>query len=255
MKLKLNKPLVFFDIETTGLNIINDRIIEISILKIHPDGKKEQKDFLVNPGIPIPEKSRAIHGIKDDDVAGKPSFGEVGHEIASIIKNCDFAGYNSNKFDVPLLYEEFIRHNISFDWSKCKFIDVQVLFMKKEPRNLAAAYKFYCNQTLENAHSASHDTLATFEIFKAQLERYEDLGSDVTALSEYTSQNNNVDFAGRVIVDEKGVEIFNFGKHKGKAVSEVFRVEPSYYDWMMKGEFPNNTKHVITAIKLKSFGK
>ena len=255
MKLKLNKPLVFFDLETTGLNIITDRIVEISILKLHPDEKKEIKEFLVNPGIPISEKASSIHGIKDEDVKNKPSFAVVGNEIAAFIKNCDFAGYNSNKFDVPLLYEEFIRHNIDFDWTKSKFVDVQVLFMKKEPRNLSAAYKFYCDKTLENAHSATFDTQATFEVFMSQLDRYPDLVPDVAALSEFTSQNNNVDFAGRIILDDKGVEIFNFGKHKGKPVLDVFKSEPSYYDWMMKGEFPNNTKNVITAIKLRSFGK
>jgi len=255
MKLILHKPLVFFDIESTGLNITTDRIVEISIIKLFPDGKTEQKDLTINPTIPIPEKASSIHGIKDEDVKDKPTFDAVGHEIANFIKNCDFAGYNSNKFDVPLLFEELTRHNIEFDWSKSKFIDVQVIFMKKEPRTLSAAYKFYCDKNLENAHSSKADTQATLEVFMSQLERYPDLGTDVVSLSEFSSQNNAVDFAGRVILDEKKVEIFNFGKYKGRPVAEVFKAEPSYYDWMMKGDFASNTKQVITAIKLRSFGK
>jgi len=255
MRLKLTKPLVCFDLETTGINTSNDRIVEISYIKTYPDEKIEKKTYLLNPTIPIPAGASVIHGIYDKDVAEMPTFIEVGHEIAKTFKDCDFAGFNSNKFDIPLLAEEFYRYDIEFNWSNCRFIDAQVIYHKKEPRNLEAAYRFYCDKVLENAHSSMADTQATYEVLISQLDKYEDLSSDVQTLSEFTKQNKNVDFAGRIIFDEKGVEVFNFGKHKGKAVELVFKTEPSFYSWMMNGDFARDTKQVITAIKLRSFGK
>lgn len=255
MRLQLTKPLAVFDLETTGINIANDRIVEIAILKIMPDGSEDSILHRVNPMMPIPAKSSAIHGIFDNDVADKPTFSAIAKELANFIKDCDIAGYNSNKFDVPLIAEEFQRAGVQIDWTKKRFVDIQVLFHKKEPRTLSAAYKFYCDQELENAHSAMADTRATFEILKAQLERYPDLAANIQALSEFTAQNKNVDFAGRIVYDEKGVEVFNFGKHKGRSVEEIFRIEPSYYAWMMDGDFTLNTKQMITAIKLRGFGK
>lgn len=255
MRLQLTKPLAFFDLETTGINIGTDRVVEIAILKVMPDGKEETLLHRVNPTIPIPEKSSAIHGIYDKDIADKPTFAELAKELANFIKDCDIAGYNSNKFDVPLIAEEFQRAGVQIDWTKKRFIDIQVLFHKKEPRTLSAAYKFYCEKELENAHSAMADTRATFEVLKAQLERYPDLSNNVQALSEFSTQTKNVDFAGRIVYDEKGVEVFNFGKHKGKSVESVFKSEPSFYNWMMDGDFTLNTKQVITAIKLRGFGK
>jgi len=255
MTLKLTRPLVFFDLETTGIDTSTDRIVELSYIKLFPNNETVEKTYLLNPTVPIPAAASAIHGIYNKDVANQPTLAQVGKEIANSLKDCDFAGYNSNKFDIPLLAEEFYRHGIEFDWSKRKTIDVQVIFYKKEPRTLEAAYKYYCNQTLENAHSSLADTRATFEVFKAQLERYGDLGEDVATLHDFTKQSKNVDFAGRIIYDDKGVEIINFGKHKGKPVEEVFKKEPSYFNWMMDGDFTNNTKEVIKAIKLRSFGK
>jgi DNA polymerase III subunit epsilon len=255
MRLKLTKPLICFDLETTGINTSNDRIVEISYIKTYPDERIEKKTYLLNPTISIPAGASAIHGIYDKDVADMPTFIEVGHEIAKTFKDCDFAGFNSNKFDIPLLAEEFYRYDIEFNWANCRFIDAQVIYHKKEPRNLEAAYRFYCDKTLENAHSSMADTQATYEVLISQLDKYEDLSSDVQTLSEFTKQNKNVDFAGRIIFDEKGVEVFNFGKHKGKAVELVFKTEPSFYSWMMNGDFARDTKQVITAIKLRSFGK
>ena len=255
MRLKLTKPLVCFDLETTGINTSNDRIVEISYIKTFPDERIEKKTYLINPTIPIPAGASAIHGIFDKDVADMPTFIQIGNELANCFKDCDFAGFNSNKFDIPLLAEEFYRYGIEFDWSKCRFIDAQVIYHKKEPRNLEAAYRFYCDKTLENAHSSMADTQATYEVLISQLDKYTDLSSDIQTLSEYTRQNNNADFAGRIIIDDKGVEVFNFGKHKGKSVEQIFKSEPSFYAWMMNGDFAQNTKQVITAIKLRSFGK
>lgn len=252
MSLKLYKTLAFFDLETTGISVTKDRIVEISILKVHPDGKEEQRTELINPTIPIPKEASDIHGILDKDIQGKPTFAEVAKDLAKYLKDCDFAGYNSNKFDVPLLAEEFLRADVNFDWSKSKFVDVQVVFHKKEPRTLGAALKYYCNKDLENAHSAAADTVATYEILKAQIDRYDDIQGTVSFLSEFSNQSDRVDFAGRLVYNAKGVEVFNFGKHKGKSVEEIFEKEPSYYGWMMNGEFPANTKQVITAIKLRS---
>lgn len=252
MKLNLKNPLIFFDLETTGINTTKDRIVEISLLKVHPNGKEEIKSRRINPEMPIPPQATAIHGISDDDVKDCPTFKQVAKSLAEMLEGCDLAGFNSSRFDVPVLAEEFLRAGVDFDMSKRKFIDVQIIFHKKEQRTLEAAYKFYCDKELENAHSAEADTLATYEVLKSQLERYPDLVNDVDALSkEYSSFNNNVDFAGRLILDEKGQEVFNFGKHKGKPVSQVFKEEPSYYSWMMDGDFPLNTKQALTKIKLR----
>ena len=229
MKLNLKNPLVFFDLETTGINITKDRIVEISLLKVHPNGKEEIKSRLINPEMPIPAQSTAIHGITDDDVKDSPTFKQVAKSLADMLEGCDLAGFNSSRFDVPMLSEEFLRAGVDFDMSKRKFVDVQIIFHKKEQRTLEAAYKFYCDKELQNAHSAEADTIATYEVLKSQLDRYPDLENDVAFLSkEYSSFNNNVDFAGRIIFDDKGVEVFNFGKHKGKPVAQVLRNEPSY---------------------------
>ncbi|HHX31225.1 MAG TPA: 3'-5' exonuclease [Bacteroidales bacterium] len=252
MDLNLSNPLVFFDLETTGINITRDRIVEISILKIHPNGKEEKKTRRINPEMPIPPESTAIHGITDDDVKDCPTFKQVAKSFADFLEGCDMAGFNSSRFDVPLLTEEFLRAGVDFDASKRKFIDVQIIFHRKEQRTLEAAYAFYCNKKLDNAHSAEADVLATYEVLKSQLDRYSDLENDVNFLSkEYSSFNNNVDLAGRIILNDKGVEVFNFGKHKGKSVTEIFKKEPSYYSWMMDGDFPLNTKQVLTKIRLR----
>jgi DNA polymerase III subunit epsilon len=253
MQLKLNKPIVFFDLETTGINVASDRIVEISALKINVDGTRELKTARVNPTIPIPASSSAVHGIYDEDVKEAPAFKQLAKSLANFIEGCDLAGYNSNKFDVPLLAEEFLRADIDFDIKDRRLIDVQNIFHQMEQRTLVAAYKFYCNKTLENAHSAQADTTATWEILEAQLERYTDtLKNDVQFLHEFSSRSKNVDLAGRIIYNDKGVEVFSFGKHASKSVTETFKTEPSYYDWMMKGDFPLYTKKIITAIRLRS---
>ena len=251
MKLHLTKPIAFFDLETTGLNVVTDRIVEISLLKVFPDEQEEKLHFLINPEKEIAPQATAVHGIKNEDLINCPTFKEVGKEIAAFLKNCDIAGYNSNKFDIPLLAEEFARAKIDFDWTKSRFVDVHVMFLKKEPRTLSAAYQFYCNKELENAHSADADTYATYEILKSQIERYSDIENNIDFLSEFTSHNKNVDFAGRIIYNDKKIEVFNFGKYKGQAVEDVFTKDPSYYSWMMNGEFHSNTKQVITKIKLR----
>ena len=255
MRLNLRNPLIFFDLETTGINIASDRIVEISYLKIMPSGEEISKTILVNPGIPIPKEVTDIHGITDDDVKNAPSFTEIAQTLINEFEGCDFAGYNLNKFDIPLLAEEFIRADIDSDLKKRKFVDVQVIFHKMEQRTLSAAYKFYCNKELHDAHSAKADTRATFEILQAQLDKYENLENDINFLSDYSAQNKNVDFAGRIIYDENGVEVFNFGKYKGIAVEEVLRTDTGYFGWIMNGDFPLYTKKVLTNIKLRSFGK
>ncbi|HPM19599.1 MAG TPA: 3'-5' exonuclease [Bacteroidales bacterium] len=254
MELKLKRPLVFIDLETTGINVSADRIVEISALKVNPNGIEQWMTTLVNPGIPIPPKVTAIHGISDSDVAEAPSFREIAKTLTSFLEGCDLAGFNAMKFDIPVLAEEFLRANVDFNFRKRKYIDVQVIFHKKEQRTLEAAFRFYCKRELENAHSAKADTAATYEVLKAQLDTYTDLENDVDKLAEFSSFNNNVDFAGRIILDENGIETFNFGKHKGRRVDEVFREEPSYYSWMMNGDFPLYTKKILTEIKLRAFG-
>ena len=219
MQLNLKNPLVFFDLETTGIDIVRDRIVEISYIKVYPNGKEETKTQRINPGMPIPLASTAIHGITDDDVKDCPHFKEIAKTLAAQIEGCDLAGYNSNRFDIPMLAEEFLRADVNVDLTKRKFIDVQTIFHKMEQRTLSAAYKFYCNKSLENAHTASADTMATYEVLKAQLDRYPELENDVTFLSKFSSFNNNVDFAGRMVYNDKGQEVFNFGKHKGQLVT------------------------------------
>jgi len=268
MKLNLTKPLAVFDLETTGTNVGSDRIVEISIIKIHPDNKEEVMTRRINPGIPIPAEVTAIHGISDEDVKNEPGFAELAPTLNQFLNNCDLGGYNSNKFDIPLLVEEFLRTGIDFDLKGRRFVDVQNIFHKMEPRTLKAAYRFYCNRDLDNAHSAEADTRATYEILLSQLDRYEDaeytsndgkiskpIVNDIKALHEFSFHNRNADLVGHLIYNQKNQEIFNFGKYKGKSVEEVFNNEPSYYDWMMKSDFPLSTKKVITAIKLRGFNK
>ncbi|MFA8449940.1 MAG: exonuclease domain-containing protein [Bacteroidales bacterium] len=268
MELKLNKPLAFIDLETTGLKIAVDRIVEISIVKVMPNEEVKKKTLRINPVIPISEESTNIHGIKNEDVENEPTFCDVAKELNQFLTGCDLAGYNSNKFDIPLLVEEFLRADVDFDIKSRKLVDVQNIFHKMEPRTLVAAYKFYCDKDLTNAHSAEADTIATYEVLKAQIERYENIEytdrdgnkstpieNDVNALSSFSLMNKNVDLVGHVIFNKAGKEVFNFGKYKNVEVEEVFRKEPPYYDWMMKSDFPLSTKKVITAIKLRGFNK
>lgn len=256
MELNLKNPIVFFDLETTGTNTIKDRIVEISFLKVYPNGKEEIKTKRVNPEMPIPAESTAIHGITDEDVKDEPPFRQIAKSLAEQIEGCDLAGFNSSRFDIPLLAEEFLRVGMDIDFSKKKLIDVQIIFHKKEQRTLEAAYKFYCDKTLVDAHSAEADTIATYEVLKAQLGRYDDLPNDMGKLAEeYSFFNDNVDLAGRIIRNENGIEVFNFGKHKGKAVSEVLRTEPSFYAWIMDADFPLNTKQALTKIRIREMNK
>ena len=255
MNVKITRPLAFFDLETTGVNIGADRIIEISIAKLMPDGSRQVKTKRINPEMPIPASSSAIHHIFDDDVKDAPTFKSLAHELNQFLENCDLAGYNSNRFDVPMLVDEFLRAGLQFEMKGRRLIDVQNIFHKKEERTLAAAYRFYCKKEIQNAHSAEADTLATLEILEAQLDKYEDLKNDVDYLQEFSTMGNNVDLAGRIIMNDRKEEVFNFGKHKGKLVAEVFKAEPSYYDWMMKGDFPLQTKQVITSLRLRDFNK
>jgi DNA polymerase-3 subunit epsilon len=255
MKLHLKNPIVFFDLETTGINIATDRIVEIAILKVNMDGSEESYCYKVNPEMPIPKVTSEIHGIYDEDVKDAPTFKELAKKLAKIMEGCDIAGFNSNKFDVPLLAEEFIRADVDFDMKKRKFVDVQTIFHKMEKRTLSAAYKFYCDKDLDNAHSAEADTKATYEVLKAQLDRYKELENSIEFLNEFSSFNRNADFIGRIIFDDKGVEVFNFGKYKGRSVEEVLSKDPAYYGWMMNGDFPLFTKKVLTNIKLRSFNK
>lgn len=252
MKLNLKNPLVFFDLETTGTNIVSDRIVEISYLKIFPNGDEESKTRRINPEMPIPPQAAAIHGITDEDVKDAPTFKLIAKSLAAQIEGCDLAGYNSNRFDIPLLAEEFLRAEVDVDLIKRKFVDVQTIFHKKEQRTLAAAYKFYCEKDLENAHTAEADTKATYEVLQSQLDRYPDLVNDINFLSEYSAFTNNVDFAGRVVYNDKKKEIINFGKYKGRLVEEVLREDPGYYGWILQGDFPLYTKKVFTTIKLRS---
>lgn len=250
-KLKLNRPLAFIDLETTGVNVASDRIVEIAILKLFPNGDKEMKCMRINPTIPIPPHISNIIHITDEDVKDSPPFKDVAHMISQYIANCDLAGYNSNKFDIPLLAEELLRADIEFDVSKLKLVDVQNIFHKMEQRTLAAAYKFYCGCDLVNAHSADADITATWEILEAQLERYPELKNDVDFLHDFSSRSNNLDLAGRIILNDKGIPCFSFGKHNGKPVSEIFEKEPSYFNWMMNGDFPLYTKKVLTQLRLQ----
>jgi DNA polymerase III subunit epsilon len=255
MRLNLKNPIIFFDLETTGINIAADRIVEISYLKVDLNGNETSKTLRLNPGIPIPEKVIAIHGISNEDVKDAPTFHEVAKSLAKEFEGCDLAGYNSIRFDIPLLAEEFLRAGVDIDLKRKKFVDVQVIFMKMEPRTLSAAYKFFVDKELSNAHSAEADTRATYEVLQAQLDRYSNLENDMGKLAEFSAQTRNVDFAGRIIYDENDLEVFNFGKYKGKPVREVLDKDPGYYGWMMNGDFPLYTKKVLTGIKLSAIKK
>lgn len=255
MKLNLKKPIIFFDLETTGTDFSKDRIVEICYIKIFPDGREVEYTKRINPGMHIPEVASAVHGIYDDDVKDCPLFKDVAKEIANEFVGCDVAGFNSNRFDLPLLAEEFLRAQVDIDLSRLAAIDVQVLYHKREPRTLTAAYKFYCGKNLDDAHSALADTRATYEVLKAQLDRYPDMENDMDVLSKESSFTNNVDFAGRIVYDENGREVFNFGKYKGMPVDAVLDRDPGYYGWMMNGEFTLNTKQVLTRIKLRGIKK
>jgi len=252
MKLNLKNPIIFFDLETTGINIANDRIVEISYLKVDLNGHETSKTIRVNPGVPIPEKASEIHGITDEDVKDAPPFNEVAKNVAQEFEGCDLAGYNSVRFDIPLLAEEFLRAGVDIDLKKRKFVDVQVIFMKKEPRTLSAALKYYCGKELDDAHSAEADTRATYEVLQSQLDHYADLENDISSLAEFSAHNKNVDFAGRIIYDDDETEVFNFGKYKGRPVAEILEKDPGYYGWMMQGDFPLYTKKVLTSIKLRA---
>ena len=255
MKLNLKNPLVFFDLETTGTNINSDRIVEICYLKVYPNGNEETKTLRINPEMHIPEASSAVHGIYDEDVADCPKFKDVAKNIASDIEGCDLAGFNSNRFDIPVLAEEFLRAGVDIDLMKRKFVDVQVIYHKLEQRTLSAAYKFYCDKNLEDAHTAEADTRATYEVLKAQLDRYADvLENDINFLSNYSCYSRNVDFAGRIVYNDHDVEVFNFGKYKGVSVKEVLQKAPGYYSWIMQGDFTLNTKNVLTKIRLRETG-
>jgi DNA polymerase-3 subunit epsilon len=283
MKLNLTKPLVVFDLETTGLDLVNDRIIQLSYIKVFPDGKEERGNILINPERPIPSLISQLTGITDDDVKDKPTFKAIAHELSNKFKGCDFAGFNSNHFDIPLLAEEFIRAGIDFDFSHCRLIDVQTIFHKMERRNLAAAYKFYCGRKMEEdfeAHRADQDTEATYRVLQGELDMYnpetqpekeKHLPNDMDVLAEFSKVNNNVDFAGRIVwkemtdkdgnvlVDSDGKvrkqEVFNFGKYKGQSVTDVLHRDPGYYSWMLGGDFTNDTKQVLTRIRLREFNK
>lgn len=245
--LQLQRPLAVIDLETTGTNVATDRIIELAIIKVFPDRTIQSKVKRVNPGMPIPAVSTAIHGITDDDVKDCPTFKQMANELRQFLDNCDLAGYNSNRFDIPLLVEEFLRIELDFDVADRRFIDVQKIFHLMEKRTLGAAYKFYCDKQLENAHSAEADAMATFEVLEAQLTRYDTLEANIEALANFTKEDDYVDFARRIVM-QNGTEVFNFGKYKGRAVREVLKVEPQYYDWMMKADFTLNTKQKMTEI-------
>ena len=252
MKLNLKNPLVFFDLETTGINIATDRIVELCYIKVYPNGNEESKSMRINPEMHIPEASSAIHGIYDEDVKDCPTFKQIARELANAIEGCDLAGFNSNRFDIPMLAEEFLRAEVDFDMTRRKFIDVQNIYHKLERRTLSAAYKFYCGKDLENAHSALADTQATYEVLQAQLDKYpNELQNDMQFLADFSRMSNNVDFAGRTVYNEQGVEVFNFGKYKGMPVTEVLQKDSGYYGWVMQGDFTRNTKQVLTQLRLR----
>lgn len=248
----MKRPLILFDLETTGVNVTKDRIVEISYIKIFPDGSEQSGKLRINPGMPIPAEATAIHHITDEDVKDAPLFKDVAKNLSKIFEGCDIAGFNSNRFDIPLLMEEFLRAGVEFDVSDRKFIDVQTIFHKMEQRTLVAAYKFYCHKNLDEAHSADADTRATYEVLKAQLDMYPNLKNDVDFLSKFSSQNRNVDLAGRIILNDHDVEVFNFGKYKGQPVAEVLKRDSGYFGWMLQGDFPQDTKNALTRIKLRT---
>lgn len=252
MRLQLNRPICFFDLETTGVNVVKDRIVEIAVLKVYPNGKQESRVWLVNPTIPIPKEASDVHGITDEKVANEPTFSELAKTIYNMMKDSDIAGFNSDRFDIPLLAEEMLRAGVDFDMGSRFSVDVQTIFHKMEPRNLSAAYKFYCQKSLDDAHSALADTQATYEIFKSQIEKYDQLPENVKELSQFTQRKNAVDFAGYIAWDDNEDEIFTFGKYKGRKVKEVLAQDPGYFGWVLNSDFPLYTKKVLTSIKLKS---
>ena len=251
MKLNLVKPIIFFDLETTGVDTSRDRIVEISMIKVGVDGSKQIKTRRINPEMPIPAEATAVHGITDEDVKDEPTFKQIAKSLAQFIEGCDFGGFNSNRFDLPVLVEEFMRAGVDVDFKRRSYVDVQNIFHKKEQRTLVAAYKFYCDKDLENAHSAEADTMATYEVLEAQIERYGDIGNTIEELAAFSTHNETVDFAGRIALNDKGEEVFTFGKYKGQRVEDIFAKEPSYYDWLMNGDFPAYTKKIFTEIKLR----
>ena len=252
MKLNLKNPIIFFDLETTGLDIAKDRIVELCYIRVEPNGNEEAKSMRINPEVHIPEEASKVHGIYDEDVKDCPTFKQIAKTLGQTFEGCDLAGYNSNKFDVPLLVEEFMRAGVEVDLSKRKLVDVQNIYHKLERRTLIAAYKYYCNKDLENAHSALADTQATYEVLQAQLDKYpDDLQNDIQFLSDYSKMGNNIDFAGRFVYDDNGVEVVNFGKYKGKPVKEVLQKDPGYYGWIMQSDFTMNTKQVLTKLRFK----
>ena len=256
MQLNLKRPLLFFDIESTGLNVASDRFVEISMVKVYPDGSRDTRTRRINPTIHIPEAAQAVHGISDEDVKDCPTFAQLAKSMYEFMEGCDIAGYNSINFDIPMLTEEFMRVGIDPHFRERNLVDVQVIFYKKEPRTLSGAYKFYCDKNLEDAHTAQADTMATLEVLEAQLDRYPDLVNDVAELAKFTCRERMLDYAGRIVLDDHDRPVFNFGKHKGRPVMDVLATERSYYDWMMNGDFTQDTKQVLTKIFLDSkFGK
>ncbi|WP_347374832.1 3'-5' exonuclease [Aequorivita sp. Q41] len=251
MELILKKPICFFDLETTGIKVAVDRIVEIAILKVYPNGNKESHTWRVNPEMPIPEESSAIHGITDEMVVNEPTFKELAPKVYALIKDSDLGGFNSNRFDIPLLAEELLRAEIDFDMKKAMSVDVQTIFHKMEKRTLEAAYKFYCNKDLKDAHSAAADTNATYEVLKAQLDKYSELENDVRFLADFSSHKSHADFAGFISYNEDGVEVFSFGKYKDRLVSEVLDNDPGYFSWLLNADFPLYTKTVLTRIRLQ----
>ena len=250
MRVKLDRPICFFDLETTGAKVGKDRIVEIAILRVDTNNQESQKVWRINPEMEISFQATQVHGISNQMVEKEPNFAHYSNEIYQFIKGCDLAGFNAIKFDIPILVEELIRADIDFDFSRIRMIDSQVIYHKKEPRNLSAALKFYCNKDLENAHSALDDTIATYEVFKAQLDRYDDLEPNMDFLNEYTKRNNNLDFAGKIRIDSDNDAIFAFGKYAGQKVTDVFKSDKGYYSWIMKGDFPEYTKKIFTKLKL-----
>ena len=252
MKLNLKRPIIFFDLETTGLDIAKDRIVELCYIRVEPNGNEEARSMRINPEMHIPEVASSVHGITDDDVKDCPTFADVAPQLAATFEGCDLAGFNSNRFDLPLLAEEFMKAGVNIDLSHVQAIDVQNIYHKLEKRTLAAAYKFYCGRDLENAHSALADAQATYEVLQAQLDHYpNDLQNDVDFLAEFSRMNRNIDFAGRFVYDESGKELINFGKYKGKAIKDVLSRDPGYYSWIMQVDFTLNTKQVLTKLRLK----
>jgi DNA polymerase-3 subunit epsilon len=246
--LDLKRPIAFIDLETTGVSLSSDRIVELAIIKLLPDNSRQVKRKLINPQMPIPQASSDIHGITDEMVKDAPTFKQVANEVKVFIDGCDLGGYNSNRFDIPILMEEFLRVGLDVDLSKRKMVDVQHIFYTMEPRTLSAAYKFFCNKELVDAHSAEADVSATIDVFMAQLDKYSNLGNSVESVLSVIGEDKIVDYARRFSFDDKGVEVFNFGKHKGRAVTDVLKAEPQYYDWMMRGDFPLHTKQKLTEI-------